>query len=237
MVKTILLDCGGVMCRPKTGIWLFPLNFHTLMDGYLTSVTPLAHRNARAKAAQLMDADHHLYTEEIECQQLFSFYRKCYCEELDLPVPEATLWDLAISETYDDSRFLFYDDVLPMLTKWSTAYRLGMVSDTHPSLRRIMRNNGTLRLLDAVSLSCENGVFKPDPRMYTCAMEALQADPKTTIFVDDLEKNLYGAEALGIRGVKITRDQYTDEPIRIEDAWKGPHVCSLAQLDTILEEL
>ncbi len=237
MVETILLDCGGVMCRPATGNWLVPRNFHALMDDFLVGISLEDLRAARKKANEIMDSSHHLYTEELEYEQRYAFFDNCYRRFLHLPVPHETLHKLAESMVYDDDRFVFYEDTLPVLEKWQRKYRLGMVSDTHPQLRRVMRNNGTLQTLDAVSLSCENGVFKPHPHMYEMALQALNAKPETTIFVDDLEKNLYGAEKLGVRGVKIIRDVYTDEPILHEGTWKGTVVRSLAELDAILEDL
>lgn len=237
MVKTVLLDCGGVMAKPASGNWLFPRNFHALMDNYLSNVSDEQHTKARNTAVDLLNADHHLYTEDVEAEQMLAYFRNCYCRFLGLPIPERTLEALALAEVYDDERFAFYDDVLPVLRSWQGKYRLGLVSDTHPGLRRAMRNHGSLQLFDAASLSCENGVFKPHPMMYEKAMQALGAEPATTIFVDDLDKNLRGAEELGIRAVKMVRNEYTDDPISSENHWKGTSVRSLAELDAILENL
>jgi len=237
MVETILLDCGGVLARPVTGVWLFPRNFHTLMDGYLKGVSDVEHREARAKASAILHADHHLFTEDEECRQLEEYFRNCYCRFLGLSVPQETLAELARAEVYDNSRFAFYDDVLPMLNKWRKRYKLGMVSDTHPSLRRIMSAHGSLQPFGAVSLSCDNGVLKPDAKMYAAALKMLGARPETAIFVDDLDKNLHGAEKLGIRGVKIARSVYTSEPITAQNGWKGVLVHSLEELDGLLDTL
>lgn len=237
MIGTILLDCGGVLARPVTGCWLFPLNFHECMDGFLRGVSPEEHRAARGRAAAILNADHHLYTEEIECEQLLEYFRNCYVRDLGLPVPEETLARLAQAETYEDSRFAFYDDVMPMLSKWKDEFRLGMVSDTHPSLRRIMRNHGSLRFFEAISLSCEIGALKPDPRMYAYALETLRVKPETAVFVDDIDANLRGAEALGIRTVKMKRPVYTQDPIRPGDGWQGPTVSSLTELDEMVRGL
>lgn len=237
MVETILLDCGGVLARPQTGIWLFPRNFHRLMDGLLAQVDAKEHVRARVRASELLHRDHLLYTEDVECDQLEEYFRNCYCRFLGLDVPEETLRELARAQVYDNERFVFYDDVLPMLRKWKGKYKLGMVSDTHPSLRRIMRDHGSLQYFDVAALSCDLGVLKPDARMYETALRALGAAPETTIFVDDLEKNLFGAQRLGIRGVKIARDVYTNAPILAENEWKGAFVRSLEELDGLLGEL
>lgn len=237
MVKNVLLDCGGVMCRPKTGIWLYPRNFHALMGAYLTGITPEEHRRARNAAEQKLNAKHHLYTEDVMYQQFREYYADCYCGELGLKIPDTVLDQLAAAETFDDERFLFYDDCIPALKALQEKYHIGMVSDTHPDLRRALRNYGMLPYFEALSFSCENGVFKPDPLMYTRALEMMQADPAETVFVDDLEKNLHGAERCGIRGIKMIREKYTDEPILIEGDWKGLVVHSLLELTTVLEEL
>ena len=65
MIKNVLLDCGGVMCCPMTGIWLYPRNFHTLMDTYLIDISPERHRMARIAAEQKLNAKHHLFTEDV----------------------------------------------------------------------------------------------------------------------------------------------------------------------------
>jgi len=237
MVRTILLDCGGVIARPESGTWLFPRNFHALMDGLLANISDDAHRDARKKAADILHEDHHLYTEDVECAQLLEYFRNCYCRFLGLDVPEDTLQALARGMVYDDGRFVFYDDALPMLKKWQGKYKLGLVSDTHPTLRRIMRAHGSLQPFDVVSLSCDNGVLKPDAKMYQTALDALGADPSTTIFVDDLDKNLRGAQELGITGVKIIRDVYTSDSACAKNEWKGVLVRSLEELDGLLETL
>lgn len=57
--------------------------------------------------------------------------------------------------------------------------------------------------LDGFSVvnSSQVGAAKPDPRIYRVAAERAEVDPSACLFVDDSEKNVTAARALGFRGV------------------------------------
>ena len=65
---------------------------------------------------------------------------------------------------------------------------------------------GLEREADAVVLSFEVGVAKPDPGIYRAALDALDARPEEAVFVDDQAAYCEGAEAIGIRSFLILRD-------------------------------
>ncbi|HEY3872940.1 MAG TPA: HAD family phosphatase [Actinocrinis sp.] len=56
-------------------------------------------------------------------------------------------------------------------------------------------------LFDAVVISGEVGMRKPDPDIYLYTLEQLGCRPAEAVFVDDLEANIRGAAAVGIVGV------------------------------------
>ncbi len=237
MIETILLDAGGVLVYPATGLWLRPRGFHEIIDKYLAGVDPEAHRQALHAAARAKTEDEHMYTEEIECVHMRELFSICYREKLGLPVTDGELDALAVAHVYDTGRYALYDDVLPTLAKWKEqGLRLGLVSDTLPSLRRSLLEQGVLPYLEVTSLSCDNGVLKPDARMWKKALEGLGVTAGGTIFVDDLDKNLLGARRVGIRAVKMARAIYTEEAPAPSD-WDGPVVHSLEELDARLGEL
>ena len=59
-------------------------------------------------------------------------------------------------------------------------------------------------LFDAVVISSEVGLRKPDPEIYALACERLGLAPERCVFVDDLGGNLKPAAAIGIATVKHT---------------------------------
>ncbi|MCB0882533.1 MAG: HAD-IA family hydrolase [Thermoleophilia bacterium] len=77
--------------------------------------------------------------------------------------------------------------------------RVGVVSNTGWDIREALRAHGALREADAVVLSCEVGVAKPDPRIFAAALTALDADPRETLMVGDDAHADGGAAAAGMR--------------------------------------
>ena len=57
-------------------------------------------------------------------------------------------------------------------------------------------------LFDAVVISAEVGLHKPQPEIYRLAAERLEVDPAECVFVDDLQENCEGAEAVGMTAVR-----------------------------------
>jgi len=56
-------------------------------------------------------------------------------------------------------------------------------------------------LFDAVVISAEVGMHKPQPEIYLLAAERLGQRPSSCVFVDDLRENCAGAEAVGMTAI------------------------------------
>ena len=81
----------------------------------------------------------------------------------------------------------------------SAGIRIGLLSNHSRELRQRL---GDLEpLLDAVVISGDVGVLKPDPAIYRLALERLDVAPEEAVFVDDWRPNVEGARRLGIPGV------------------------------------
>ena len=61
-------------------------------------------------------------------------------------------------------------------------------------------------LFDAVVDSCEVGLRKPNPAIYHLACERIGVDPRRAVLLDDIESNLRGAEAAGLRAIHVGPD-------------------------------
>jgi putative hydrolase of the HAD superfamily len=53
-------------------------------------------------------------------------------------------------------------------------------------------------LFDAIVISAEVGLHKPQPEIYRLAAQRLAQPPESCVFVDDLRENCAGAEAVGM---------------------------------------
>jgi epoxide hydrolase-like predicted phosphatase len=62
-------------------------------------------------------------------------------------------------------------------------------------------------LFDVVVDSSEEGIRKPDPRIFLLTLERLGvADPTRVVFLDDFDGNLAAARALGMRTILVGAD-------------------------------
>jgi putative hydrolase of the HAD superfamily len=73
-------------------------------------------------------------------------------------------------------------------------------------------------LFDAVVISGDVGLHKPQPEIFRLACERLGIEPADAVFVDDLRENCAGAEAVGMIAV-LHRD--TEETLRRLDELLG----------------
>jgi epoxide hydrolase-like predicted phosphatase len=71
------------------------------------------------------------------------------------------------------------------------------------------------KLFDAVVISAEVGLHKPQPEIYLLASKRLTVEPERCVFVDDLRENCAGAEAVGMTA--ILHRNVADTVVRMEE--------------------
>jgi putative hydrolase of the HAD superfamily len=76
---------------------------------------------------------------------------------------------------------------------------LAIVTDWDLSASEHLEGLGIDRLVDAVVVSAELGVAKPDPRPFLAALERLAVEPQRTLHVGDGIRDEQGAAAAGLR--------------------------------------
>ncbi len=60
---------------------------------------------------------------------------------------------------------------------------------------------GVLDHFDSVTISAEEGVMKPDPRIFEIALARAGVLPEEAVFVDDFAANVEGARRVGLRAI------------------------------------
>ena len=84
----------------------------------------------------------------------------------------------------------------------AAGYHLGLLSNASDIARKVFAETyGVLGHFDSVTISCEEGVMKPDPRIYRVALARAAAWPEEAVFVDDVPANIEGARRVGMRGI------------------------------------
>jgi putative hydrolase of the HAD superfamily len=99
-------------------------------------------------------------------------------------------------------------------------YRLMTINNESDELNRYRLELFGLRdIFIAFFSSCWLGLLKPARRIYEVALAMSQAEPDNSVFIDDRERNLEPARALGMRTIR-----FTDAPrLREELAELGVH--------------
>lgn len=124
-------------------------------------------------------------------------------------------------------RKLFYDvlDVLEYLK--NSGYKMGVISDTSPSLELTLTSLGIGRYFDCFVCSDIVGVMKPDKKIYQTALDILGVKAEESIYVDDYDKEADGARNLGFTSFHLCRDG------NIKDKWD---IKSLNEIVRFLED-
>jgi putative hydrolase of the HAD superfamily len=92
-------------------------------------------------------------------------------------------------------------ELLDFIRSLRPNHRTGLISNGWSDLRDYVIRNKFGDAFDALVISAEAGLLKPDPRIYELALRKLDAEPGRSVLVDDTAKNVEGARALGMSGV------------------------------------
>ena len=77
-------------------------------------------------------------------------------------------------------------------------YRLYVLSNMSREFIDFLRRTEIYGCFDGEVVSCEEGVVKPEPRIYEILLDRFGLDPAETLFIDDRRSNLEAAAAFGI---------------------------------------
>jgi len=103
--------------------------------------------------------------------------------------------------------------------------RLGLVSNCSSEVGALWEGSPFAGRFDAVVLSADAGICKPDVRIYTLALERLGVEPADAVFVGDGHSDeLAGAERAGLRAIQLGS----------RDGWRGERIDALEQLPALL---
>jgi putative hydrolase of the HAD superfamily len=99
---------------------------------------------------------------------------------------------------------LMWMNLNPAMIAWipkikQAGFRLGILSNMGFGVLDYMRPRFPwLDQFDYLTFSCDLGIVKPDPAIYLYTVKKLGVAPDQALFIDNLEKNITGAEAVGL---------------------------------------
>lgn len=113
-----------------------------------------------------------------------------------------------------------YHDTLDVIEHFGGNYKLGMLSNTYQTSFAALRKEFKLdERFDVVMPSYEEGMIKPDPKLFELLLQKLGTTAADTIMVgDSYRDDIQAAEAVGITGILIDRhNRYPKVSPRIKE--------------------
>jgi putative hydrolase of the HAD superfamily len=178
MIKVVLFDFGGVLTESgKKGFIAQTLGKLYDMPASEMDVNDFHYslRRGQAKDDQLFIELNARYGKQITKEMFLAEVHKTF-------VPSQDVFKLA-----EDLR--------------RHGIRTGILSNIFAMNAEVLRREGWYDGFDPVVLSCEEGVAKPDKGMYTKAIKRTGVRPEEILFIDDQDKCMPPALALGMHTV------------------------------------
>ena len=195
--KVIFFDVGYTLDAPASGDWMRTGKFLGLAGAQLKQRGETEIRKAEEDALRYLTQNHLVKTVDEEIRQ-FTRYYSILSDELRLGLTEEECGQIAEDRARNMKNYVPYPGITEALSTLSLTHRLGIISDTWPSIERQLEYIGVSGYLSFCTFSCYVGVFKPDRRIYLDALEKSGVSAEETVFIDDSVRNLRGAAELGI---------------------------------------
>lgn len=162
----------------------------------------------------------------VEGQTVFETRIQTLATEAGLSLTNGQLQEIETSALEAWWQHLTLDpEALDVLQNLRSRYAMGLVSNfDHPKhLRAVLEHHGLIQFFDAVVISGEVGIKKPDPRILVLALDSLRLKPESCIYVGDIEDDERCALSAGMRAITIERRRKGEEPPHLDfRAAKGP---------------
>ena len=210
-IKGILFDSGDTLVHPTGGKWWLDPYFYEIMAKHgLDNLDWYRTEQALEEGMKYLNAHHYVITEEEEREQFGRFY-EIVLRKLGRTVPSDSLIQELSAVELDRMDIEPFPETKMVLEKlYNTNLRLGIVSDSWPSLERKYRELGLRSYFDTFIISSRIGCFKPDERIFKAAIDSISLPAERLLFVDDSIENVRKAEQLGLSAVVIARDKTMD---------------------------
>ena len=207
--KVIFFDVGYTLDKPASGDWMFTNQFLELAGEKLKQRTETEIQRARDAGLRFLARDHLIQTVEAEIQNFFDYY-SIVSDQLKLGLSEKERDQIARDRACNMKNYIPYPGIKEVLGTLSKTHKLGIISDTWPSIEPQLEYIGVSQYLSFCTFSCYVGVFKPDQRIYLDALNKCGVPAEETVFIDDVVRNLDGAAALGITPILIAANPDAD---------------------------
>ncbi|MDO4318225.1 MAG: HAD family hydrolase [Lachnospiraceae bacterium] len=99
---------------------------------------------------------------------------------------------------------VLYPDAEECLKRLSRKYKIGVIANQSLGTEKRLERFGILRYIDPVIASAEEGVAKPDERIFEIALKRAKCSPEQAVMIGDrIDNDIVPAKKLGMRTVWV----------------------------------
>ncbi len=182
-INTVIFDLGGVLIdwNPR---YLYRKIFKTEeeIDWFFQNVCTHDWNEKQDAGRSFEEATEELVVKFPDHEEAIRAWYGRWQETIGGPIHETVE---ILRQIKTENRFKLY-----ALTNWS--------AQTFPWA---LSNFEFLHWFEGIVVSGEEKTRKPFPEFYNILLDRYKVDPSKSIFIDDVPRNLHGAEAVGINGI------------------------------------
>ena len=87
-----------------------------------------------------------------------------------------------------------------------SGYKIGLISNTNPTIQRVLDKYDLAKYFDVIILSYEEGILKTNTEFYDRIIDRLQVSKEDAIVIgDSIQTDVLGARAAGINSILLDR--------------------------------
>ncbi len=186
-IRALYFDFGGVLVRTED----------PAPRARLAEALGLSSREIERLVFESASAERAMVGEIPEEQHWQAVARTLKLPESEIPRLHEEFF---IGDRWDSALFDF-------LRRQRKTVKTGLISNAWSGLRSVIVNEKLDDAFDAMIISAEVGVAKPDAGIFRLALEKLGIEPQEAVFVDDVLVNVEAAQAVGMHAIQFTRTE------------------------------
>lgn len=208
MIKALVFDIGGVLCFAKD---IKKREDKNLLSAYREVCALL--KGINKSTDEIYESTIDIYkkssTGEISKEETL----RMYSERLNISQKDVENLFESMYEKNTIENEVLYKFILELKEK---GYKLGILSTQFHLSKKILVPEKYYRDFDALEISCDDGLKKPDLKTYREISRKLGIEFSEILFIDDKQENLDAAESLGMKSVIFRdNDQFLGDIIKL----------------------
>jgi len=136
-------------------------------------------------------------------EEVYETAVECYKKNLKGDLEAARQFGVSLTKWHSEDEVL-YDDAASCLAVLREKYRIGIIANQALGTEERLKNHGILQYIDLVVASAEEGVAKPDPKIFELALERANCAAANAVMIGDrIDNDIIPAKRLGMQTVWI----------------------------------